>query len=712
MNRFFTFLLFAFCTIASGITVAQLELPEEKVKAEISLNQDDCSLEVVVDVDIVEGWHINSHVLPEGSFSIPTNITIEKSNNYKFRDGIIEPEPILEFDEMADEMMSYHHHQFTLKKKITSKARKDYVLKGVFSFQTCNEVKCLPEYEQPFELKVKACGPVMELRDDVEPATEINTADEPKSTDGDETEEIDETEQTNNINDPKSIQDAEGNSGIESDGTEENSESDEEPKSFWLIFIISFLSGFAALLTPCVFPMIPMTVSFFTKQSKSKAQGIRNALIYGLSIILIYVLLGTLVTSIFGYDALNALSTDVTFNLIFFLLLIVFAFSFMGAFEIRLPSSWLTKADQASDKGGIIGIFFMALALALVSFSCTGPIVGTLLVESATIGGIAPFIGMFGFSLALALPFGLFAAFPGWMNSLPKSGGWLNTVKVVLGFLEFAFAFKFLSNADLVVDAHLLERELFIAIWIGVFLALSLYLFGFIRMPHDSPIEYLSVGRTMLGLSSLIFVIYLLPGMWGAPLNLISGFPPPTTYSESPQGVGGGSVSAPAHIEGEDTHPGPHNLPLFYDYDKALAYAQKVGKPLFIDFTGKACVNCRKMEGNVWGKPGVIDILRDKVVIVSLYVDDKTELPKSEHKTVEYAPGKFKEITQVGHKWSYFQANKYKKNTQPYYIMIGPNGEDLSNGGADYEHHGKTSLFKKWLDEGMIAYQKASSNKN
>jgi thiol:disulfide interchange protein DsbD len=427
---------------------------------------------------------------------------------------------------------------------------------------------------------------------------------------------------------------------------------------------------------------------------------------------LIYVLLGTLVTSIFGYDALNALSTDVTFNLIFFLLLIVFAFSFMGAFEIRLPSSWLNKADQASDKGGIIGIFFMALALALVSFSCTGPIVGTLLVESATIGGMAPFIGMFGFSLALALPFGLFAAFPGWMNSLPKSGGWLNTVKVVLGFLEFAFAFKFLSNADLVVDAHLLERELFIAIWIGVFLALSLYLFGFIKMPHDSPLEYLSVGRTMLGLSSLIFVIYLLPGMWGAPLNLISGFPPPTTYSESPQGVGGGSVSAPAHIEGEDTHPGPHNLPLFHDYDKALAYAKKVGKPLFIDFTGKACVNCRKMEGNVWGKPGVIDILRDKVVIVSLYVDDKTELPKAEHKTVEYAPGKFKEITQIGHKWSYFEASKYKKNTQPYYVMIGPNGEDLSNGGADYEHHGKTSLFKKWLDEGMLAYDKASSNQN
>lgn len=699
MNKIFHLALLAIVSITSGGLLSQIELPEDKVKSAISLIQNDCNLEVVVDVDIVEGWHINSHVLPEGSFSIPTNITIEKSNNYNIRGGIIEPEPILEFDEMADEMMSYHHHKFTLKKKVISKSREDYVLKGTFSFQTCNDVKCLPEYEQPFELKVKGCGPKLELRDEVKPNKAPDTLDESSLNSIEDT-----TQELTNSTEENTK---------EKDNTTKKSNvasnDKEEPKSFWVIFIISFLSGFAALLTPCVFPMIPMTVSFFTKQSKSKAQGIRNALFYGLSIILIYVLLGTLVTSIFGYDALNALSTNVTFNLIFFLLLIVFAFSFMGAFEIRLPSSWLNKADQASDKGGIIGIFFMALALALVSFSCTGPIVGTLLVESATIGGMAPFVGMFGFSLALALPFGLFAAFPGWMNSLPKSGGWLNTVKVVLGFLEFAFAFKFLSNADLVVDAHLLERELFIAIWIGVFLALSLYLFGFIRMPHDSPVEYLSVGRTMLGLSSLIFVIYLLPGMWGAPLNLISGFPPPTTYSESPQGVGGGGTGAPAHIEGEETHPGPHNLPLFHDYDKALAYAKKVNKPLFIDFTGKACVNCRKMEGNVWGKPGVIEILRDKVVIVSLYVDDKTELPKAEHKRVEYAPGKFKNITEVGEKWSYFQASKYKKNTQPYYIMIGPDGEDLSNGGADYEHHGSTALFKKWLDEGMAAYGKASS---
>ena len=283
MNKFFTFLFFAFFTITSGITFSQIELPEDKVKASISLKQDDCSLEVLVDVDIVEGWHINSHVLPEGSFSIPTNITVEKSNNYKFREGIIEPKPILEFDEMADEMMSYHHHKFTLKKKITSKARKDYVLKGVFSFQTCNEVKCLPEYEQPFELKVKACGPVMELRDDVEPAAEINETDETAEAQSDETEETNEVKSTEET-ETKDL-------GVEASVSEQSNESKEEPKSFWLIFIISFLSGFAALLTPCVFPMIPMTVSFFTKQSKSKAQGIRNALIYGLSIILIYVLL-------------------------------------------------------------------------------------------------------------------------------------------------------------------------------------------------------------------------------------------------------------------------------------------------------------------------------------------------------------------------------------------------------------------------------------
>ena len=477
-----------------------------------------------------------------------------------------------------------------------------------------------------------------------------------------------------------------------------------EKKSLLVIFFLSFLSGFAALLTPCVFPMIPMTVSFFTKQSQNKTAGIRNAILYGISIIIIYVLLGTIITAIFGASFLNSLSTNVYFNLFFFLLLVVFAISFLGAFDINLPNTWVTKADSASNRGGFLGIFFMAFTLALVSFSCTGPIVGTLLVESATIGGIGPFIGMFGFSLALALPFALFAAFPGWLNSLPKSGGWLNTVKVFLGFLELALAFKFLSNADLVVQGHFLERELFIAIWVGIFLILALYLFGFIRLPNDSPIESLSVGRTILATSVLIFVFYIFPGLWGAPLNLISGFPPPMNYSESPNGLGLAKTVTGSHST-ENTHNGPQGLPVFHDLNEGLAYAQKNNKPTFLDFTGHACVNCRKMEEKVWGEKGVLNILRDSVVIVSLYVDDKRPLPENEHTEVEIAPGKIINVTTIGDKWSAYQAKKYKALSQPYYRMLDKNGKDLSNGSADYINHGNKEDFISWLREGLKEFK-------
>jgi len=486
------------------------------------------------------------------------------------------------------------------------------------------------------------------------------------------------------------------------------SEEKKEAKSLWTIFFLAFAAGFAALLTPCVFPMIPMTVSFFTKQSKSKAQGIRNAVIFGISIIVIYVVLGTVVTAIFGSDALNAMATNFWFNLIFFILLVVFAISFMGAFEIRLPNSWLNKADKASDKGGLIGIFFMALALALVSFSCTGPIVGTLLFEAATIGGMGPFIGMLGFSLALALPFTLFAAFPGWMNSMPKSGGWLNSVKVVLGFLELALAFKFLSNADLVVQGHFLEREMFLAIWIGIFVVLALYLFGKISLPHDSPIERLSVGRALFGTTVVIFVIYLIPGLWGAPLKLISGFPPPMSYSESPMGVGGGGSLV--HNESEidkDMHLGEHGIMLFHDYEKGIAYANKVGKPVLLDFTGYACVNCRRMESNVWGDPAVLNILKNKVVMISLYVDDKIELPKEEQITVNITKDLTSDLVSYGNKWSYIQASRYKNNSQPYYRILGPKNEDLNNGSADYNNHGNPEAFLKWLEEGLYLFESA-----
>ncbi|WP_299160291.1 cytochrome c biogenesis protein CcdA [uncultured Tenacibaculum sp.] len=492
----------------------------------------------------------------------------------------------------------------------------------------------------------------------------------------------------------------------------EKTSSSKEKKGLLSIFIIAFLSGFAALLTPCVFPMIPMTVSFFTKQSKSKAAGIRNAIIYGLSIIVIYVLLGIFVSAIFGADALNALSTNVWFNIAFFLILLIFAASFLGAFEITLPSSWGTKVDAQADRGGFIGIFFMALALAIVSFSCTGPIVGTLLVEAASGGSqIGPIVGMLGFSLAIALPFALFAAFPGWLNSLPKSGGWLNTVKVVLGFLELALAFKFLSNADLVLQLHLLEREVFIAIWIAIFGALAFYLFGKIQLPHDSPVSHISVGRLSLGLIVLSFTIYMIPGLWGAPLNLISAFPPPQHYSESPYGVGfTKQATISVSNQENDNHSGlpegahlmpPHDIVAFHDYDKGLAYAKKIGKPVMIDFTGHACVNCRKMEQNVWVKPKVLDVLKNKVVLISLYVDDKRPLEENEVVDSKLNPGK--KLKYIGQKWSEMQTIKYKANSQPFYVLM---AHDESNLIDPVAYTPDVDEYYDWLEKGIANYKK------
>jgi thiol:disulfide interchange protein DsbD len=471
-------------------------------------------------------------------------------------------------------------------------------------------------------------------------------------------------------------------------------------RGLWSIFFIAFLSGFAALLTPCVFPMIPMTVSFFTKQSKTRAAGIRNAIIYGVSIIVIYVILGFLVTWVFGAGALNALSTNVWFNIIFFVLLVVFAASFLGAFEIMLPNSWANKVDSQADRGGIIGILFMALALAIVSFSCTGPIVGTLLVEAASKGGIAPVIGMLGFSLALALPFMLFAMFPGWLNSLPKSGGWLNTVKVVLGFLELALAFKFLSNADLVLQLHLLEREVFLAIWIAIFGTLALYLFGKITLPHDSPLTHISVGRLMMGLLALTFTVYMIPGLWGAPLKLISAFPPTLEYSESPRGFGGSAVVSRAVLP-EGAKLGPHGIMVFEDYEKGVAYAKTVNKPIMIDFTGYACVNCRKMENNVWSDDTVLPILSKQIVLISLYVDDKRELPKNEQ-FVSKTTGS--EIETVGDKWTDFMISTYKTNTQPLYVLTDAEGKSLNTAKPTISYVG-VAEYEAWLKAGIANFK-------
>ena len=675
--------------IGGNLFSQEIEFPEDKVKHSITAVQKGCEVSIIADIEIEEGWHINGANLPLESFSIPTDLYLDTSSMFVIEDTIYEPNFEHVYDDIAKEDLYLHEGKITISRKIYVSSGKDFILKGFFTFQTCDDNHCLPPYDGPFELKIKGC--------DVETLNEINfnsseVAQENSSNDLVE----------DDIEETKEVVLEQETSEVE---TSSNTESKSNSKSLFFIFIISFLSGLAALFTPCVFPMVPMTVSFFTKQSQDKASGIRNAILYGLSIIIIYVLLGTIITAVFGASFLNSLSTNIYFNLFFFLLLIVFAISFLGAFDINLPNTWVTKADSASSKGGFLGIFFMAFTLALVSFSCTGPIVGTLLVESATVGGIGPFVGMFGFSLALALPFGLFAAFPGWLNSLPKSGGWLNTVKVFLGFLELALAFKFLSNADLVMQGHFLERELFIAIWIGIFLVLALYLFGFIRLPNDGDIKYLSVSRSLLATTVLIFVMYLIPGLWGAPLKLISGFPPPMSYSESPGGIGFSSNDNYSKNTNENTHSGPQGLPVFHDLDEGLAYAKSVNKPTFLDFTGHACINCRKMEEKVWGEEDVINILRDSVVIISLYVDDKRELPEDQHSEQEIAPGKIINVTTIGDKWSAYQAKTYKSLSQPYYRMLDKNGDDLSNGSADYLNHGNRQDFLKWLRTGLKQYK-------
>lgn len=473
----------------------------------------------------------------------------------------------------------------------------------------------------------------------------------------------------------------------------------EEQKGLLTIFFLAFLGGLAALLTPCVFPMIPMTVSFFTKHSGTRQKGIANAIFYGISIILIYVVLGLIIVGVFGAEALNALSTGVAFNIIFFIILVFFAFSFLGAFEIMLPNSWANKVDRQAGKSGVVAIFFMALALAIVSFSCTGPIVGTLLVESASKGGIAPIVGMLGFSSAIALPFMLFALFPTWLNSLPKSGGWMNSVKVSLGFLELAFAFKFLSNADLVLQLHLLEREVFLAIWIAIFGAWALYLFGKITLPHDSPSTHISVGRLSLALLVLSFTVYMIPGLFGAPLKLISAFPPPQTYSESPRGFLGTAVETSKSDLPDGAKVGEHGIITFTDYDKGLAYAKKVNKPVMLDFTGFACVNCRKMEINVWSDEKVLSVLKNDVVLISLYVDDKRELPKDQQ-YVSKETGK--EVVTIGNKWTDFIITRYKTNTQPYYVLTDLKEQKLNE---PISYTPNIDDYLAWLKEGISKFK-------
>jgi thiol:disulfide interchange protein len=463
--------------------------------------------------------------------------------------------------------------------------------------------------------------------------------------------------------------------------------------SLWTIFIAGFFGGLAALLLPCIFPMLPLTVGFFTKRHTNPKKGILDATIYGLSIILIYVGLGMLITIIFGADALNALSTNGIFNGIFFLLLVVFAASFFGAFEITLPNKWVNKAEENTDRKGFSGIFFMAAALALVSFSCTGPIIGTLLVQAATSGArLGPAVGMLGFSIALALPFVLFALFPSWLNALPKSGGWLNSVKVCLGFLELTLSLKFLSNVDLTYHWHLFDREVFLVLWIVISALAGFYLLGKLKFSHDSDLSFISVPRLLLAIVVLSFSVYMIPGLWGAPLKSIAAFLPPQASQDfdlyTPSLSVGNNTTAPALADNTphkyaDLFDRPLNLNPFFDYKEGIAYAQRVHKPVIIDFTGHACVNCRKMEATVWPDRKILPLLKDSYVLIQLYVDDKTELPLAEQYTSSFSQRK---ITTIGALNSDIQATRFNTNSQPYYVLLNPQSETIlvTPQGADY----------------------------
>ncbi len=486
----------------------------------------------------------------------------------------------------------------------------------------------------------------------------------------------------------------------------------DQPQTLWQIFMVGFLGGFAAFLLPCVYPMLPLTVSFFTKLGGTRAKAIGLSAIYGLSIIVIYVTLGMLVTLIFGASALNGLATNGIFNFFFFLLLIVFGISFLGAFEIVLPSSLANKLDEKSDKGGLIGIFFMAATLVVVSFSCTGPGIGFVLVNVITKGErLAPMVVMFGFSLAIALPFTLFAMFPAALKSMPKSGGWLNSVKVILGFIEIAFAFKFLSNVDLAYHWNIFDREIFLSLWIVIGLFMGLYLIGKIKFSHDSDVPYLSVPRTFFAMGIFAFTVYMIPGLWGAPLKSISAFLPPlsTQDFDLSGGVGAAAPAAATNTSSIKTKkyeeifkrmPKVKGIDDWYDYDQAIAVAKELHKPILIDFTGWNCVNCRKMEADVLPSPEVLKRLKNDFVVVQLVIDDKTELSPAEQ---FISPLTGKKITALGEKWLDLEISKYNSNAQPYYVIINEKGEALvPPQGANFN----IGEYVKYLDSGIAAYKK------
>lgn len=616
---------------------------------------------LVLTATIKGDWHLYSTELPAGG-PTPTQLVVDKIQGAELVGKLTaSQQPVEKFDPNFEMTLRFFGGKVSFRQKIRITDPKKFAFEGYVRYMVCNDQQCLPPTNWDFTIQAKELGkleaaPSAKVAEEIpaEPSLEQASLGEPSA------------DSVATIADTLSVQ-ADSSSLASTDlwapvipelkayGDKALSQAD---GSLWMLLVGGFLGGLVALVTPCVWPMIPMTVSFFLKRNKDKSKGVRDALIYGLGIIIIYVSLGLLVSVAFGASFLNSLATNAYFNIAFFLLLVVFAMSFFGAFELVLPAKWTNKMDEKADSAsGFVSIFFMAFTLALVSFSCTGPIVGTLLVQAATSssGMLAPAIGMLGFALALALPFTLFAIFPNLLQSMPKSGGWMNSVKVVLAFIELALALKFLSIADLAYGWRILDREVFLALWIVIFFLLGLYLLGKIRFPHDAPQEKTPIPALFLAIASLSFSVYMVPGLWGAPLRAISAFAPPLRTQDL--NLYDGEVHAK-----------------FDDYDAGMAYARQVGKPVIIDFSGHGCVNCRKMEAAVWTDANVKGMLENDYVLITLMVDEKAPLPEP-IEVIEN--GEKVKLRTIGDKWSYFQRMKFGANAQPFYVLLDHQGKPL-----------------------------------
>ena len=629
--------LFACVLLSSMAVFGQIERPvtwsfEQKAGK-------DKDIQFIFKATIDKPWHIYGMNLPSGG-PISTSIHFNKSAGIKLVGKPTSASKLNEaYDKNFDMKLSWYETQAVFVQKAVVTDAKAFAVSGYVEFMCCNDENCLPPSKEPFTFGKPALA--------VEPvaATSPQTAATPAVTSN-----TDSTTKTAVVASVSSLPSTWAPMIAQMKKFAHNKQN-----SLWGILLLGMLGGLIALMTPCVWPIIPMTVSFFLKRSDNKRKAKRDAALYGLSIIAIYLSLGIIITLAFGASALNSLSTNAFFNLFFFALLVLFAVSFFGAFELTLPASWTTKLDaKAESTSGILSILLMAFTLSLVSFSCTGPIIGTLLVDVAVNGSLlAPIIGMFGFAVALAIPFMLFAMFPTWLKSMPKSGGWLNSVKVVLGFLELALALKFLSVADLAYGWRILDREVFLVLWIVIFAMLGIYLLGKLKLPHDSDLKHVSVTRLFLSIISFAFAVYMIPGLWGAPLKAISAFAPPL-YTQD------------FNLNNKEVHAA------FNDYDKALAASAQSGKPVLIDFTGYGCVNCRKMEASVWTDPRVSKLLSEKFILVSLFVDDKATIAQPMQVTEN---GRTVLLATVGDKWSYLQRYKFGANAQPFYVVVDATGK-------------------------------------